>query len=388
MKSFHLCVGILVSMLLLLSGCALMPNSGPSKRQVLQSDHGDKPGSLPVVKVNDELARKLGESKKQQPFSSVFPKSSLPPYVISPGDALEVSIWETPPAILFNKNGADPAGGNLGAGSEVLPAQMVLEDGTITIPFAGRVKVVGRSPAKVEEEIASRLDGIANSPQVLVRLASNPAAHVAIIGDVKESRNLPLTPKGEKLLDALASAGGVTHPITKVAIQLSRKGTNARMPLDKIIDDPAQNLNLMPGDVIAALFQPWTYSVLGATGKNQEIPFEASGISLAQALSRSGGLNDMRADPAGIFLFRFENAELVDLPYHFEPIDGKIPVVYQIDFNEPSSFFAVQNFPIQDKDVLYVANMPAAELEKFLRMVGMVLTPTLNLGRYQLQVAD
>ena len=43
---------------------------------------------------------------------------------------------------------------------------------------------------------------------------------------------------------------------------------------------------------------------------------------------------------------------------------------------------------MQDKDVLYVANMPSAEIEKFLRMVGMVLTPTLNLGRYQLQVAE
>lgn len=389
MKQQQFYGSLILLLLLLLSGCALMPNSGPSRRQVLQQDKPETAGSIPVLKVDDALARKLGESKKYEPFSEVFHSKSSSSYTILPGDVLEVLIWESAPAILFNKNGTDPAASSkMGPASETLPPQMVQDNGTINVPFVGRVKVMGRTLAKVEAEIASRLEGKATSPQVIVRLASSPSAHVSIIGDVKNSANIPVTPKGEKLLDVLAAAGGVTHPLNKVAIQLSRKGVNARMPLDKIIDDPKQNLRLMPGDVVAALFQPWTFSVLGATGKNQEVPFEAAGISLAQALSRSGGLNDMRADPAGIFLFRFEDAGLVDLPHNPEPIDGKIPVVYQIDFNEPSSFFAVQNFPMQDKDVLYVANMPAAELEKFLRMVGMVLTPTLNLGRYQLQVND
>ena len=67
---------------------------------------------------------------------------------------------------------------------------------------------------------------------------------------------------------------------------------------------------------------------------------------------------------------------------------NRVPVVYQVDFDDPGSFFVTQNFPMRDKDVVYVANMPSAELEKFLRMVGMVLTPTLNLGRYQLQVSE
>lgn len=387
MKLSQLCRAATLLLVLFLSGCALMPNSGPSKMQVLQQDKGEKPGSLPVVKVDDELARKLGASKKLPPFSQIFKTKSKKSYEIDAGDMLEVLIWETPPAILFNKDGTNPAG-NMNAGSITLPPQMVLEDGTITIPFVGRVKVIGRPLGKIEEEITRRLAGKANSPQVMVRLSSNPTSHVSIIGDVRNSANIPLTPKSEKLLDALAAVGGVTQPLNKVSIQLSRHGINARMPLDKIVDDPKQNLTLMPGDVVVALFQPWTFSVFGATGRNMEVPFEASGISMAQALSRVGGLNDWRADPGGVFLFRFEDADLLDLPYNSKTTDGTIPVVYQIDFNKPSSFFAVQNFPIQDKDVIYVANMPSAELEKFLRMVGMVLTPALNLGRYNIEVSQ
>lgn len=379
---------VLLAALSLLCGCSIMAHSGPSRSAVMSADKGEEPGSLPVLEVDDELARKLGEGKKYIPFSQIFSYKGSSAYSISPGDMLEVLIWESAPAILFNKTGANPASGNAGAGSETLPAQMVLEDGTINIPYVGRVKVVNRSPGKIEDEIVRRLEGKANSPQALVRLASMPSDHVSVIGDVKNSSNVPLSPRGEKLLDVLAAAGGVSQPLNKVTIQLSRKGVNASMPLDKIVDDPKQNLRMMPGDVVAALFQPWAFSVLGATGQNTEVPFEAAGITLAQAISRSGGLNDYRADPGGIFLFRFENADLLNLPNYPTPVDGKIPVVYRIDFNKPSSFFAVQNFPMQDKDVLYVANMPTAELQKFLTMIGMVVNPALNIGRYQMMTTQ
>ena len=104
-----------------------------------------------------------------------------------------------------------------------------------------------------------------------------------------------------------------------------------------------------------------------------------------------GGLNDNRADPGGVFVFRFEEAKLVNpslITLSSIPPSGKVPVVYQVDFEDPGSFLVTQNFMMQDKDVMYVANMPSAEVEKFMRMVGMVLTPTLNLGRYQLQMSE
>ena len=377
-------------LLFLLGGCAVMPHAGPSKRAVqnIGEETERKAREAFVVKVDDELARRLKESHKIEPFSKVFGKSTPAGYTIGPGDELVISIWETPPALLFKSPGPSGALIAMGTGAEELPPQMVMEDGTITVPFVGRLKVAGKSLSKIEQEIASRLAGQANSPQVLVRVSKNLASRIAVIGDVKQSCNIPLTPRGERLLDALASAGGVTHPITKVSLQLSRSGKNARMPLDKIIDDPAQNLQLKPGDVVAALFQPWTFSVLGATGRNQEVPFEASGISLAQALARSGGLNDNKADPGGVFIFRYEDPSMIREPKSIAGLDGLVPVVYQIDFSEPSTFFVTQNFPMQDKDVVYVANMPAAELQKFLQMVGMVLSPTLSIGRYQLDAVD
>lgn len=375
--------------LLLMQGCAMMPNSGPSRNQVQRVETSKTMEGVTLVKVDDTLARKLAESKRFAEFSMIFGQSKRAPYVLGPGDVLSISIWETPPAILFRNSTLDSTPGAMGGTNEqTIPDQTVMEDGTITVPFAGRIKVAGRSLKNIESQIVAGLEGKANDPQVLVRVVQNPSATVSVIGDVQRSMNIALTPKREKILDALAQAGGVTHPLNKMSLQLSRKGVHAHMPLDKIVEDPKQNLVLLPGDVVSAQFQPWTYSVLGAATRNQELPFESSGISLAQALSRTGGLADARADPAGVFIFRFEDAALVEHPNAQVPVEGKYPVVYQVDFNDPTAFFVTQNFPMQDKDVVYVANMPSAELEKFLRMVGMVLTPTLNIGRYQMQVAD
>lgn len=365
--------------LCLLSGCAAMPNSGAGREQVEEAGRFASSTGVIVKPVDDALARKLSDGKRVRPFTEVFGHAKPESYLIGPGDALEITVWETPPSILFGGVAFDPKAGALSTSAETLPVQMVMDDGTVNMPFAGRIKVAGRPVRAIENDITARLQGKANNPQVMVRVSRNPTSQVSIIGDVAKSVNMPLTPKGERLLDALAAAGGVAQPVTKVSLQLSRGDVTASMPLDDIIREPQQNIPLLPGDVLTALFQPWTFSVLGATGKNQEIPFEARGISLAQALARSGGLNDNLADPGGIFVFRFEDAALVEEASAQPPSNGKMPVVYQVDFSDPAAFLVTQNFPVQDKDVIYVANMPSTELTKFLRMVGMVVSPSLSI---------
>jgi polysaccharide export outer membrane protein len=187
---------------------------------------------------------------------------------------------------------------------------------------------------------------------------------------------MPLTARGERLLDALATSGGVRQPVNKMTLQLTRGSTVQSLPLQMIIQDPNQNILLQPGDVITALYQPLSFTVLGATGKNEEINFETQGISLAQALARSGGLNDARADARGVFVFRFEDERALDWPASAAKTpEGKVPVIYQVDLRDPASFFVAQNFPVQNGDVLYVANAPAAELQKFMNIVVSAFYP-------------
>lgn len=375
-----------LSALLVLSGCATFPDwlsaSGASREQVQEKRDTGRIEGILLIDVNDALARKLAENKKLGQFIDVFPSDGANNYLIGPGDIIEVSVWEAPPAMLFGSVVLDPKAGPTTTRVVTFPEQMVTPEGMITIPFAGRVPVKGRTTQEIEADIVKRLTGKANQPQVLVRVIKNNTSNVTVVGEVNNSILMPLTPRGERLLDALAAGGGVKHPINRVAVQLTRGNVSSTMSLDLLIRDPRQNVLLKPGDVVTALFQPQSFSVLGATGKNEEIPFEAQGISLAQALARSGGLNDSRADARGVFVFRYEDAKLVDATGSVsELVNGTVPVVYQIDLRDPASFFVVQNFPIQNRDVIYVANSPEAEFNKFMRLVVTVANPAVTINR-------
>ena len=374
-----------VAMVCSLSACATYPGwisgSGASREQIQNKRDSARIEGIKLVDVDDALTRKLADAKKLGRFSDIFPNKSSNNYLIGPGDIIEVSIWEAQPPMLFSGVSLD---GKVGAGTSqalTLPDQMVLSDGTISIPFVGKVLVQGRSTDQIGDEIGKRLHGKANRPQVLVRVAKNNTSNVTVVGDVVTTATLPLTPKGERLMDALALAGGVKQPISRTAIQLSRGDVTSTMAMDSIIRDPKQNIMLKPGDVVTALFQPLSFSVLGATGKNDEIPFEAQGISLAQALARSGGLNDARADARGVFIFRFEDPKLLAGDGSAKAmVNGMTPVVYQVDLRDPASFFVTQNFPIQNHDVLYVTNSPVAEFQKFLSLVISVAVPSVSLN--------
>jgi polysaccharide export outer membrane protein len=214
----------------------------------------------------------------------------------------------------------------------------------------------------------------------MVRRTKNRSSTVTVVGEVANSVNLPLTASGERLLEALAAAGGVRQPISKTTIQITRGNQYAALPLETVIRDPRQNVSLQAGDVIAAMSQPLSFTVLGATGKNEEINFEAQGITLAQALARAGGLQDFRADAQGVFIFRFEPSEALNWPRQpaVTTPDGMVPVVYRLNLKQPSSFFVMQSFAVQNKDIVFVSNAPAAELQKFLGLVFSVAYPVLT----------
>jgi polysaccharide biosynthesis/export protein len=168
--------------------------------------------------------------------------------------------------------------------------------------------------------------------------------------------------------------------VQKTTVQITRGTTTLAMPLDSIIRDAQHNIALQAGDIITASYQPLSFTALGATGKNDEVNFEAQGISLAQALARVGGLQDARADAQGIFIFRFENANALNWPKPptVATPEGKIPVIYRINLKDPASFFVAQDFAIQNKDVLFVSNASAAEWQKFANLIYTIAIPAVS----------
>jgi polysaccharide export outer membrane protein len=126
---------------------------------------------------------------------------------------------------------------------------------------------------------------------------------------------------------------------------------------------------------------PQSFTVFGATGQNNQINFPAATMTLAEALAKAGGLQDMRSDPAGVFLFRWEPAAIVAAlgrkPAAATP-DGMAPVLYRLDLRDAKAYFAAERFPVEDKDVIYAANADSNELQKFFQLLNTLIGPAIT----------
>ena len=88
-------------------------------------------------------------------------------------------------------------------------------------------------------------------------------------------------------------------------------------------------------------------------------------FSLVEALALSGGPNENIADPAAVFVFRFEKAG-----------DGvEHPTVYHFNMLKPASYFLSQKFYMTNKDVIYVAGAQANQPSKLLQIIGQIFNP-------------
>lgn len=361
-----------------LSGCGTFGASGPRAGTILAAKgHPVEHADIKVIDVDANVAQRVLAARKQPLFSETFGEGLPVGTVVGRGDSLAITIWEAPPAVLFGSIATSVRAGEtatLPVGQNLeLPEQTVDTTGRITVPFAGSIQAAGRTTEQIERDIVQRLTGKAHMPQAIVRLARNASANATVIGDVTNSARIPLTARGERLLDAIAAAGGVKDSIAKTSIQLTRGNNVVTLPMAQIIRDPSQNIVLSPNDVVTALYQPYSFTALGAVKTNAEIQIEATGVTLSQALGRIGGLDENRANIRGAFIFRFEDpAALPDDVRATARVatNGRVPVIYRVDLQNPETYFAAQNFPVKDKDVIYVSTAPGADFQKFLNMVS------------------
>lgn len=363
--------------MLALAGCSAIPTSGPSADDIVLRAGSPAALRYELVDVDTpvvDLLRQRGPDSFQARFSDYRP--SLEPR-IGIGDAVSVTIWEASAGGLFSAPlVADKF--TTGSKSATIPEQVVGRDGAITVPYAGRVRVAGRTTRDVQTIVEEALGGKAIQPQVLINVTRSVSNTVTVTGEVVNGARVPLSVRGDRIMDVIAEAGGIRAPINETYVQLSRGAATVRVPLSRVASHPQENIYLRPDDVLTLIRDPQTFIAYGATGRNAEIPFDAEGITLAQALAKAGGLLDQRSDAAGVFVVRYEPANVVailrpDSPF-IEP-GRMIPVIYRLNMHDPGSLFAAQSFRMINRDFLYVSNAPLTDVEKVIGVFDMTLAP-------------
>ncbi|MFB2551234.1 polysaccharide biosynthesis/export family protein [Ensifer soli] len=361
----------LVLTCLALTSCNALPSSGPSVGKILEvSKEAYAPYTL--IEVTAPLINMMSGRGQVQLFSAFGNARKKSSSRIGIGDTIVVSIWEASSEGLF----ASAVGGR--GGGAMVPEQPVSENGTITVPYAGTITVVGKTPGEVKAQVEKALQGMAVEPQVLISVIKNLSNTVTVTGEVANSGRIPLSARGEKLLDIIAIAGGPRKDAHELAVQISRGNRTETIPMERLVSDPRENIYVQPDDVIALIRQPRSFTVFGASTSNESVQFDESRLYLNQALAKVGGLNDERANAKGVFIYRSEPVDLVRRLFPGKPIqsnDGLANVIYQIDLKDPNGFFLLKSFEIYNSDLIYIANSSLAEVRKFATLVSSTAAP-------------
>jgi polysaccharide export outer membrane protein len=376
-------LGILLSLPLLssaLGGCALMPVAGPESWDIWAGQH-DKQG-LPyaLVKVTPAVTAVLARTAPR--IAGEFPDRSRPSDIrFGIGDIVSVTIFEASSGGLFIPAEAGVRPGNF----ITIPPQAVDLNGNISIPYAGSIRARGRTAVEVQQAIVDALKNRAIEPQAVVSMVEQKTSLITVIkeGTANSSGGgsvrIPALATPERLLDTIARSGGIPGIGADLWVMLERNGRRALSPFGALVYEPPNNIYTHPDDTIYIYRDAQTFLAFGAVGGQRQIPFETWRITVAEGLAKAGGLVDVLADPAAVFLYRGETREVaqalgVDCTKFEGPI---IPIIYNFDLRNPAGHFLMTSFEMHNKDLVYASNAVSVEETKFMAYIN-TINATIN----------
>jgi polysaccharide export outer membrane protein len=181
------------------------------------------------------------------------------------------------------------------------PKLRVDDTGSISIPYAGPVKVVGRTAedAGLLIEASYRDKDVLKNPHVAVTVLEYATQGVTVGGEVRNPGVYPLL-GSHNLLDLMAAAGGVT-PTAGKAVTISHRDDPTHPQVVSVETKPgsvaAFNMDIRPGDTIVVSKAGIVY-VLGEVGKPGGFLIENSdrltvlqAVALAQGTNRTASLD-------------------------------------------------------------------------------------------------
>lgn len=352
--------------MLAIGGCANLPSSGPTGREIVKTAKAAGNGSeIRIVEIADFAGLPAPAPAEGTAFADV---AAPPTDLIGPGDVLDIAVYEAGVSLFGGSTRpvAEAAGGfDPSAKAERLPPSRVDDDGFIRLPYAGALRVAGSTVSQIETMIRRSLAGLSQNPQILVTVREVIANSIIIGGEVGRPGRLVLPTNRETLSDAVALSGGYRGEAKDVAVRVQRTDRTVELRLSDVLNGAARNMRVYPGDRITLVRAPRSFAVMGASGRVEQMPFSNSSMSLAEAIAQAGGANPNLGDPQAIFVFRFVPGE-----------NGREdPVVYHLNMMNAGGYFLSQRFAMKDKDVLYFGNARANQPSKLIQIISQLFTP-------------
>ena len=274
-------------------------------------------------------------------------------YRIGPLDMVQVVVWEHPEL-------TSPMGQYQPTG------QKVTTEGTLFYPYAGEIKVEGLTAQELRKEITKRLsDKILNDPQVDVRVTGYHSRKAFVSGAVNRPGYVKFDENPMTIPDVIAEVGGFDEKADPSFVQLRRGDKIYNIDYVRAFRDniAIDRILVKPGDQVFVPLRSETERdrkvyVLGEVNRNGIVRMDNT-LSLAEAISASGGLQVMSASPRDIYVIRNTSEKNVD--------------IYQLDAKNAMALAMADRFELNPRDIVYVDASGIATWNRLLSLI----TPTM-----------
>jgi len=258
--------------------------------------------------------------------------------VLGPGDELEVTVYGAP---------------------DLSGRARVSNDGNISIPLIGYIRVAGLSSSEAEATIEAQLrkNNILNDPHVSVYAKEYTSSGISVAGEVaKPGFYSVLGP--HRLFDVLQAAGGINDRAANKVV-ISRRDQTDPITLS-ISKDPAQmassNIELRPGDTVVVPRAGIVYVLGEVTRPGGYVLNSTGGVTVLQVVAVAGGTTHLASAGKTRLLRRTDNGfqeQRVDVK---KLLRGKI-----------------RDIAVQDQDILFV---PTSGIKSAMSASALVATAT------------
>lgn len=195
-------------------------------------------------------------------------------YLLGAGDSIKISIFQNPDLTVETR---------------------VSENGVITYPLIGSVKIGGLTIADAERTIAAKLreGGFVQQPQVNILVVQVRGNQVSVLGAVGKPGRYPIETFNTRVTDILAMAGGAAPSGADTVILTGlREGKPVRREIDllAIFLDGKSGLDIevAGGDMIYVHRAPVFY-IYGEVQRANSYRLERD-MTVLQGLAQAGGL--------------------------------------------------------------------------------------------------
>ena len=314
-----------------MAACSELPRGAAVDKEILKTS-GEAEADFAIYPVTRAFLPSIESWPRvgDEQYNWIGATAGYNSQVISPGDTLNIRIWDSGENSLLTGPGSPVAD---------LTEVRVTGAGTVFIPYVGKINVEGRM----------------NS--------------VDLVGGVRAPGSFPMPDQNFSVLSLIAAGGGVDGSLKNPQIRLMRGGKMYGTSINRLYENPGHDTRLRGGDKVIVEADERYFVSMGAAGTQSLYPFTKDQISATDAVAILGGVNAARANPKGILILREYPASAVR-PGVRGPRQPR--VVFTLDLTNADGLFSARNFSINSGDVVLVTESPINGARTVLGLVGSV----------------